>query len=116
MNCFTHEDRPAVGVCKQCYKAVCRECVTIAAGAVTCSAPCAAEVARVDAQVGTLLNAAPRTRTGNVVVYVGMGVLMLLVGALMHDAAGAFIAFMGVLMFVGAYFQGSRARTNAPSR
>ena len=27
MKCFNHEDRDAVGQCKHCYKALCKECI-----------------------------------------------------------------------------------------
>ncbi len=26
MNCFNHEDKTAVGVCKHCHKGICKEC------------------------------------------------------------------------------------------
>jgi hypothetical protein len=29
MNCFTHETKNAVGICKQCNKGLCHECVKI---------------------------------------------------------------------------------------
>lgn len=100
MNCFKHREQQAIGICKHCYRAVCPTCMLQAAGAVVCSPECAAEVSKMDALVRNV----PRARTGNVVIYVGMGMTMLLVGALMHDLAGGLIAGIGVLMLFGAYF------------
>ena len=106
MNCFRHNDRPAVGLCKHCFKAVCRECILEAAGAVVCSPACAAEASSVDA----LLRNVPRTRRGSVVIYGGIGTVMLLLGAIMRDAAGMLIALLGVFMLIGAYLSHTTAR------
>jgi hypothetical protein len=45
MECFTHANTNAVGVCKNCGKAICRECAHDAGFAVTCSDACATEAA-----------------------------------------------------------------------
>jgi hypothetical protein len=43
MECFTHEGKTAVGVCKACGKAVCRSCAKDIGFAVACSDTCATE-------------------------------------------------------------------------
>ena len=43
MQCFTHQDAPAVAVCKACGRAVCRACARDLGFAVACSERCQAE-------------------------------------------------------------------------
>lgn len=45
MQCFVHEDAPAVGACKVCVRAVCRSCARVATFALTCSDACEREAA-----------------------------------------------------------------------
>ena len=41
MNCFSHPDIAAVGICKTCSRAICRECVQESEFHITCSTSCA---------------------------------------------------------------------------
>ncbi len=45
MECFTHISAPAVGFCKICGKAVCRQCALSDTLQITCSTACAKEAA-----------------------------------------------------------------------
>ena len=45
MECFAHQDSPAVGICKSCGKAVCRSCTQDLGFAIACSKVCAEEAA-----------------------------------------------------------------------
>lgn len=47
MECFTHSNSHAIGVCKACGKAVFRACMIDAGFAITCSEACAKEAADV---------------------------------------------------------------------
>ncbi len=38
MNCYFHNDRPAVGVCMSCGKAVCQDCASKVGGKIYCDA------------------------------------------------------------------------------
>lgn len=45
MECFTHANTPAVGLCKTCGKGVCRSCVHDAGIFIACSTACEKEAA-----------------------------------------------------------------------
>lgn len=47
MECFTHTSSQAVGICKTCGKAVCRNCAKDAGMFITCSDTCEKEAADV---------------------------------------------------------------------
>ena len=36
MNCFNHENSKAIGICKHCYKALCKECVVDLGNGLAC--------------------------------------------------------------------------------
>jgi hypothetical protein len=40
MNCFNHRDRPAIGLCKACAKALCAECLTELKNGLACKGSC----------------------------------------------------------------------------
>ncbi|MDH5205750.1 MAG: hypothetical protein OEY75_02550 [Hylemonella sp.] len=48
MECFSHQDRAAAGLCKACYKAVCRSCAIELPNGLACTDACAQEVAEVN--------------------------------------------------------------------
>jgi hypothetical protein len=44
MNCYRHQDQPAVAVCKNCGKATCPECCGETARGIACSEQCTLEL------------------------------------------------------------------------
>ena len=44
MNCFSHQNEPAIGICKACQKAVCVSCAIDTGRGLACSAECENEV------------------------------------------------------------------------
>ena len=46
MQCFEHYDRAAVGLCRHCGRALCRDCATVAVGCLSCRGDCEAKVIR----------------------------------------------------------------------
>lgn len=44
MECFEHEGIQAVGLCKSCYRAVCKDCAIIIPHGVACSQECEKDV------------------------------------------------------------------------
>ena len=44
MNCFNHPAVPAVGLCKSCGKALCRDCVTELVNGLACKGKCESRV------------------------------------------------------------------------
>ncbi len=48
MNCFTHEARAAVGVCRSCGKGVCRDCANEQTNGLACRNACESRVALIN--------------------------------------------------------------------
>jgi hypothetical protein len=44
MNCFNHRERPAIGLCKSCEKALCADCLTEVPHGLACKGSCEARV------------------------------------------------------------------------
>ncbi|KLV04619.1 hypothetical protein ABT56_14240 [Photobacterium aquae] len=44
MNCYHHENNPANGTCKNCHKAICKECAIDTGRRIACSHECAKDV------------------------------------------------------------------------
>lgn len=44
MNCYAYRERAAIGVCKNCGKGVCGECIETAEGVLACKDKCVEEV------------------------------------------------------------------------
>ena len=55
MNCFRHAPSPAVGVCKNCQRGVCPECLTDLGDGLACRGVCEAKVQ----SINSLLNRSP---------------------------------------------------------
>ena len=48
MRCFYHNSVEAVGICKNCYRAVCRDCATECTNGIACKNRCEGEVEAVN--------------------------------------------------------------------
>ena len=44
MNCFRHQDQPAIAVCKNCGKAACADCANDTGQGIACSDACVVEL------------------------------------------------------------------------
>lgn len=44
MNCFNHNEKQALGICKHCNKGICMECLTDLGDGLACTATCIEEV------------------------------------------------------------------------
>ena len=81
MNCFNHPEKPAIGVCKSCYKGLCAECVAPLPNGLACRDTCEARV--------TLMN---QMIDNNQKVLAAAG---LLAAPIEHEVSGAFLTPIG---------------------
>lgn len=44
MNCYTHQELPALGICKHCQKGICMECLHDTEDGIACKGKCSEEV------------------------------------------------------------------------
>lgn len=103
MNCFHHQDRPAVGSCVSCQRALCTECAADRRGLLACKSRCEVEVDRIAASRQSWLEAPAlqlgyaRRRQSYFQIW---GWSMIILGSLLALAAFANPAFRQFDVFV----------------
>jgi hypothetical protein len=76
MNCFNHSDKPAVGLCKSCLKALCKDCISERRNGLACKGSCED---RVD-MINHMLDTNPQIVTAARRQQLTSGAMMLLMG------------------------------------
>jgi hypothetical protein len=83
MNCFSHPDVPAVGICKSCHKGLCVECAAEVTNGIACKDRCEPEAEALNVIVQKSKTAYAKTDSvvkRNGLVFFVIGVLLLMVG------------------------------------
>jgi hypothetical protein len=91
MECFAHMGATAIGVCKSCGKAICRECARDLGFAVACSERCvtlASEVESMNAKAKQIYAVGGRKRMPNI------SLIMFTVFGLLFAGYGAYNTFV----------------------
>ena len=104
MKCFNHQDRDAVGLCKNCHKALCTGCLVETSAGISCRGPCEQEVA----VLGSLMQRAVGTHRKTSRAYQRTAIVFGLMG-LVFAAVGVmeemtWVLVMGVVCAIGAGF------------
>ena|SRR5690242_9353635 len=89
MKCYNHSDVEAVGVCKSCGRALCRECIAEVGLSLSCKSRCESVVAAMNDLVERGSTAYQKTSA----TYLRNGIFISLLGIL--------FSILGVLSFVG---------------
>jgi hypothetical protein len=105
MNCFKHNDRSAVGICKSCGKGVCMECAAQQTNGIACKGECEARVDLINKMVdnNAKLLAASRyqTKTTGLLTLI-LGIVFMVFAAICSTMEGWMVnaAFFGCLGLV----------------
>ncbi len=78
MNCFNHQDRPAVGTCKACSKGLCSECATDLGHGLACKGVHEEEVEGINMIISKskdIYSSAPRNTMLAPIFYIFMGLV-----------------------------------------
>jgi len=106
MKCFNHPDKDALGICKNCNKGLCRECLTEVINGIACTSTCIDEVKQIDSLINRN-KLSYRTASGallkNAYIYGGMGLVLILFGFTTEGLTG-FLSIMGAIFIIGAIF------------
>ena len=95
MNCFNHSSEPAVGLCKSCFKALCRDCAVEVENGLACKkANCQARVKLINR---ILDNNKRVLSAGNVQNRIG-GWVSIAIGAIFLAAACLCFAFVNAII------------------
>lgn len=76
MNCYNHNDQPAVGICKHCNKGVCPECLADTGDGLSCKGHCFEEVT----MINKLINHNKKVIKGSHGNWTSSGILFLIMG------------------------------------
>lgn len=104
MNCFNHRDKPAVGLCKSCAKALCGDCVAELTNGLACKGTCESRVNMInrmlDSNAKVMSAARHQVRTGGILsLFMGIGCSVFAV--LAYFETGGFLPyFLGLLAVV----------------
>jgi hypothetical protein len=106
MKCFNHPEIDAIGICKNCNKGLCRDCLTELENGIACTATCVDEVK----QINTLINRnkqsfnfASGAHMRNAFMFGAMGIVFIVFGLITEGLTG-FLSVMGLLFLLGAIF------------
>lgn len=119
MKCFYHNEVDAVALCKNCSRGVCRACAADVTNGTACLDRC-------ESQVAAMNEVFERNKTGyqkasgaysrNAILYLVLGLIMCLIGALTLPSGLVMLA-LGAAMLMGAASTGARhARWRALDR
>ena len=90
MKCYNHDEEEAVGICKYCYKAICRQCVVPnEENVIVCSARCLEETIAYNLMMekSKMVYGLKPGRTAATTIFTLLG--------------GLFFAVFGILMIIG---------------
>ncbi|MCX6900957.1 MAG: hypothetical protein NT105_19965 [Verrucomicrobia bacterium] len=92
MNCFKHNDRVAVGICRSCAKGLCMECAAPLTNGLACKGSCEERVnllnKMIDNNAKTLSAARYQTKSHAVITLI-IGAMILVFGGILKSTAEA---------------------------
>jgi len=106
MKCYNHRETDAIGICKNCNKGLCKDCVTEIENGLACTATCIDEVEQINALINkSKLSHATAAGSYNRSAYISgsMGVIFILWGIKTEGVTG-FLTAMGVLFIIASVF------------
>jgi hypothetical protein len=112
MKCFNHPDLDAIGICKNCNKGLCKDCLTEVDNGIACTSTCVDEVNQVNSLIQRnkhTHNVASSAHMRNVLLFGGMGIVFLIFG-LTTEGIGDFLTIMGILFLLGGILSYTSAR------
>jgi len=108
MNCFIHQEKNAIGICKACHKAICTDCLIDTSRGIACSTECEKEVIDLNIlvdkskQIYSIGSSSKFPPTGSIMLFL-MGLLFAGMGvyeSIIRDKIVYFPILMGVLFMV----------------
>ena len=104
MNCFNHQSKAAIGICRWCGKGICEECFTETAGGLACSAICEKRLAVISQTITTsddLIRTANRQVRSTGVYGIVTGILFVGFGIWSYTSGETFLpVFFGAIGLV----------------
>jgi hypothetical protein len=113
MNCYTHHEKTAVGLCRSCGRALCPDCVVMVENSVSCSGRCEERVHILNMMVeknAQIISTANKTLTSLAVFLLIMGAVFMVFGAVQTwqspgESIDFFLIILGLVFFMSGIFK-----------
>ena len=108
MECFNHQNQPAVGVCSVCSKGVCRTCMTEVGARLSCNTDLCKSRVMV---LGKMFSAYPKNRKWLGYFYILIGLLfiaLMILSALFAKNPNLILNMLYLLLGIVAIYLGAR--------
>lgn len=107
MNCYNHNEIPAVGICKHCNKGICPDCLSDTGDGLACKGHCLEEVNMINKLINhnkKVVKGTPGNWTSSGILYLVMGSIFILTTVFYLRKIDLFLSAMGLLfMAYGIY-------------
>jgi hypothetical protein len=107
MNCYTHNDAPAIGICKHCNKGICLSCCADTGAGLACRASCVEEVEGLNRLIhrNKQTTAFQRRNAYLFPAFFGLSGLLFFIFGITSEGRAGFAAVMGVgfMLFAVVY-------------
>ncbi|TVZ37661.1 hypothetical protein P886_2003 [Alteromonadaceae bacterium 2753L.S.0a.02] len=111
MECFSHTSNPAVGACRNCGKGVCRECVQMDSGYLSCSKECTESLNRIFSPIANPQESMNRVHASTAATWFVFA-FMFMVAVVYQWYFEMYFSFISVLFMVSFLVLGIAARKN----
>jgi hypothetical protein len=106
MKCYNHLSIDAVGICKNCNKGLCKDCLTEVENGIACKETCVEEVNLINSLINRNKQSYKTVSSAhykNAYIYCGFGLVFIMFGLTTHGLT-AFTMAVGIIFFIGAIF------------
>ena len=106
MHCFNHTIVEAVGICKNCNKGLCRECISELENGIACKSTCVDEVNALNVLIAKNKKAYSRTAGSfyrNAFIYGALSIVFIVWG-IKENYLRNFLVPAGIIFLIGAGF------------
>lgn len=107
MNCFNHQEKSALGICKHCNKGICNDCLRDTGDGLACKGRCYDEVIRINQLIDhnkKIVSNNSSTRFSAGILYICMGAIFTLATIFFLKRIDPILTTMGILFLIyGVY-------------
>jgi len=104
MKCFNHSQTEAVGICKNCNKGICKECLTELKNGIACTSTCTEEVTILNELIDRNKQSHAKVSNSykrNAFIYGSLGLVTIGVG-IYQPGAKLYLIPTGIIFCIGA--------------
>lgn len=121
MKCFTHQQKDAVGICKNCNKGICAECAVDVGNGLACKNSCEESVKAINEMIDRGKGVYKKTGLSyllNAIVFGLFGFFFLFFGYFIENDLSSFMIPIGIIFLLGMAFMiysGLKIKSKVPN-